>query len=866
MVELPLIRTAPAIPYDRQKPFSPRMVSKATSAQQLRTLGPKLESLRKALEQNGGILLRQDPDSLAPERAVVFEVAFDISGFSNALSQIPGFEILDSETIELSPSERFENLKKAEDGSFQRSAGSLVVGIRYCAMPSAQSLTNLLTLWDLWQKGKPLPTPFKTFGSAFSFLADLRPWGPKDRVSEDVQEYLSELLESDPNREIALELAIWYSASSQVRSSRQNAVSKSIRDAGGKVLKVTVIEDIAYHCLHVSVPASSAQNLSELKPVGLTILDPVMFVKSQSLWQIEAILPSDENIDTNLKPPLLTSVKPIAALLDNSPISQHELLSGRLRVDDPDDLSSEQFADHSHGTAMASLIIYGDLDRRLPAIGSPLYVRPILPERQNDDTPPDFVETVYRAIIEMVAEGDRTPAAPSVFIVNLSIGLLTRPFTRLPSPLARVLDLLAYRFGILFIVSAGNSYKTLKVPRFRTGSQPEGSTQADREVAILEAMLEHRASRTMLSPAESVNAITVGAEYRNADVIQRNLPSLYHFAPYTSSGMPGIQTSLGLGVNASLKPDILMPGGRELFTLKGSGGDKGIEIVVAAPTSGSGGIRVAGLSGTPEFRPSSLSFSGNTSAAAAQASNLAVRLWEFAVGGLDSLAILERESKFPAVITKALLVHGASWDNNAETMKQAFKVPNYIVQSSENVARMIGYGPVDMDVVLQNDGSIATLIDYGNIAPDSSIQIEIPIPMSWIRGIWWRSLAVTLAWLSPVSPLTNRYNTHSLDFKLPTSIDAVLGFMKGKPIQPHPLIGARGTVIHRRYGGNRAVPELEGNTFSIQMWCRAPGVTVPSLIPYALVVSVDSAGSQEVHLEMSRLVANQRMNVGRLRP
>jgi hypothetical protein len=48
------------------------------------------------------------------------------------------------------------------------------------------------------------------------------------------------------------------------------------------------------------------------------------------------------------------------------------------------------------------------------------------------------------------------PAAPAVFLVNLSMADIRRPFTGLMSLLARLLDFLSERYGILFLVSGGN--------------------------------------------------------------------------------------------------------------------------------------------------------------------------------------------------------------------------------------------------------------------------------------------------------------------------------------------------------------------------------------------------------------------------
>ena len=84
------------------------------------------------------------------------------------------------------------------------------------------------------------------------------------------------------------------------------------------------------------------------------------------------------------------------------------------------------------------------------------------------------------------------------------------------SPWGRLLDYLAERFGILFVVSAGNIFGPLPVSAFTGKTELEAATMADRQKAILNALDSQRSQRTLLSPAEALNVITVGAWYEDA--------------------------------------------------------------------------------------------------------------------------------------------------------------------------------------------------------------------------------------------------------------------------------------------------------------------------------------------------------------
>ena len=85
-------------------------------------------------------------------------------------------------------------------------------------------------------------------------------------------------------------------------------------------------------------------------------------------------------------------------------------------------------------------------------------------------------------------DGDGVGVAPTVFIVNLSIGDQRRPFANLISPLARLLDYLAARHNILFLVSAGNVRWPLDISGFDSWTAFEEASPVLRERAILTAL------------------------------------------------------------------------------------------------------------------------------------------------------------------------------------------------------------------------------------------------------------------------------------------------------------------------------------------------------------------------------------------
>ena len=154
------------------------------------------------------------------------------------------------------------------------------------------------------------------------------------------------------------------------------------------------------------------------------------------------------------------------AVFDGMPMQNHSLLRGRVIIDDPDNYATGYESKYRiHGTSMVSLAIYGDLKRNGTAISTPVYVRPILKPKQSgfdmvtECIPNDslFIDVLHRAVKRMMeGDGGDEATAPNTRIINLYIGDPVRQLAVTMSPTARLLDFLAYKYNLLFIISAGN--------------------------------------------------------------------------------------------------------------------------------------------------------------------------------------------------------------------------------------------------------------------------------------------------------------------------------------------------------------------------------------------------------------------------
>jgi len=529
---------------------------------------------------------------------------------------------------------------------------------------------------------------------------------------------------------------------------------------------------------------------------------------------------------------------PVVALLDGLPMQNHELLAGRLEVDDPDGWEAGYEAkDRVHGTAMASLILRGELDMAAAPLARRLYVRPVLrPDptdnynaRKHEHTPEDvlLIDLIHRAV-KRICEGDAggPPAAPTVRVINLSIGDDHRVFDRVMSPWARLLDWLAFKYRVLFVVSAGNDAGalTLAVPRDTLG----GLTAQNRADHAFDHLLASSASRRLLAPAETINGLTVGALHAD----RSTPPQVAHrFDLFSAEGLSPI-SRIGHGFRRAIKPDVLMPGGRILHRER-FGADPAQTVLETITAAAAPGHRVAvpPLAG----RPNTTAYCRGTSNAAALASRAAAQTYEV-VEILRQQSANALPTNHDAVLLKALIAHGASWGTLADTLLAKRPELTEHVQKKDLVVRWLGYGPVDIGRSLECAAERATLIGTGELGVDKAQIFSVPLPPSLAGKLAWRRLTITLAWLSPVNPSHLTYRRAKLWVTPPQ------GELLVKRVNSvYDKAAQRGTLQHEILEGESAVAFVDGARFECKVNCAADAGELAGTVPFALCVTLEVA-------------------------
>lgn len=610
-----------------------------------------------------------------------------------------------------------------------------------------------------------------------------------------------------------------------------------------------VIREISYHGALIDIPAAEVRNLIEHRAVSLALADDIMFLRPQSV--LLAPLEIEPGADGTAADRTPAAGTPVAALLDGMPVQEHALLTDRLVLDDPDDLQARALVSRRvHGTAMASLILHGDLNLEEPPLSRPVYVRPVMVANENgqEHTELDrlFIDTLYKAVVRIKGSEAQPGVAPSVFLVNISLGDPRRPFTRLMSPLARLLDFLSVRHNILFLVSSGNVTALLNIPDYATWTDFAAAPAGDRERAVLKALNAAKSERTILSPAESLNALSVGAQHRDhvaARVGEQNAAD-----PFADDSLPNVSSGMGLGYRRMIKPEIFLPGGREYLRMNRSG--NGITVCIGSPQR-LYGLKAAAPDPSGLGRLDYTALSDGTSSATALATRAAHRIFDAIMDRDGGSMLADMDPEFYAVVVKSLLVHTAKWNGNHELLKEICGPTDRrrYVERAENCCRFIGFGVPNIAKALECAENRATLIGYGTIQPGTAQRYRIPLPGCLERVTDPRSLTVTVAWLSPIKPGHQSYRSVRLEASPQHPPMQVLGVERLKG-QPADLSVKRGTLFHEHYCGESAVPFIEDGHLSLQVWCKEDAGGEDGTVTYGIAVTIEAATLLPVYEEI----------------
>jgi hypothetical protein len=416
---------------------------------------------------------------------------------------------------------------------------------------------------------------------------------------------------------------------------------------------------------------------------------------------------------------------PRVAVLDSGLVTGHPLLATAvghaqgylLPHRSPDDV------DPWHGTAVAGLALYGDIEAAIvkgefiPSLF--LLSGRVFNHDGNNQT--EFVENaIERAVRDLHAEF-------SCRVFNLSYGDLNKVYAggHLRG-LAYTLDRLSRELGVLFVVSTGNL--TL-----------EGLPD-DPLAEFPDYLLQDHAR--LVDPATALNAVTVGGIARHEAT--RNAQRYQHAVedrPIARSDHPYPLTRSGPSINGAIKPDFVEHAGNLAVRRNGGGTtDHGLGVVT---TNG-------GFAGGHAFREEV-----GTSLAAPAVAHRAAKL-------------LRRVPDASHNLLRALLGVHAGWPAPSVPLLN----PNDNAEGRQKLTRLVGYGCINDGALEQSLDNVVSLICEEQIGSDRCQFYAVPIPDEfWDGGRRTREVTVALAYSPVVRTTRLDYRMTKLKFSLVVAND-----------------------------------------------------------------------------------------------
>lgn len=821
-----------------EKPNAFRPVKKPGPGRQGERVTPQFNALRDALD-SGRAQLTDSTGAPDPELVAVFDLAGAVDGFLRATAKVEGLEFL-SELQEdyVEPDDDFFYEDKDGDRTDDGVPQSL-----YMVMTNAKAVTELISLFKRWQQDPKVTfaTGLNPLKDVFGLLRGIRRWGPEDRVRETglLDKWREDLEVVGSQGVTRVEIELWFRRDEPARRAAEGEVRSILGAAGAEVIAATERPEVAYHAVLANVPMSEVASVIADGPDAIELLttESVMMVSPSQPMLIETSDPVATG--ATFDEASAVSGQPRVALLDGVPLANHAALDGRVVIDDPDDRTSAYgTAQRRHGTAMASLIAHGDLSDPGPPLTQPIYIRPIFephPFHTRSEITPEselLVDLIHRCF-HRIFEGDgaQPPAAPSVRIIALAVGDPARVFVRRLSPLARLLDWLSHRYNVVVVVSGGNHSTAAPVLQTSSLNNPEAVA-----VDASRSLMNTARHRRLLSPAEAVNVVTVGALH--SDGVEIELPDTV--IDPIPMGSPASYSPVGFGFRRSVKPEVLLSGGRQIFSSPPPGTDTDtVEIHPTDSPQRGPGLAVAAPGSSGEL--DAIAYSCGTSNAAA----IAARSLNEIIDVLEAVRGRGSDSTFPdaqydPVLAKTLLVHAAGWHDSLAQMRDLLGLTGQ--QTRRELTRLLGYGPVRDERLATAERTRVVLLGAGSIRKDQRHAFGFPLPPSLAATTEWRRLTITLAWLSPVNVHSQKYRMARLSFT-PAQHE-----LRVSPVEADSNAILKGTVQHQVLEGTAAAGYVAGSELAIDVDCRVDAGKLEKPIRYGIAASLEVATTVAVDL------------------
>lgn len=351
----------------------------------------------------------------------------------------------------------------------------------------------------------------------------------------------------------------------------------------------------------------------------------------------------------------------------------------------------------------------------------------------------------------------------------------------------------------------------------------QGLSKEECQRLLIAAVAEDTRNRKLFSPAETINGITVGALHSD-----ESGPAPNHLIDPLLPGMPSFISAHGPGYRRAIKPEILLPGGKQLLSEDPTPPD-GTIVVHSNNFQQPLGQRAAipGNMGTLDAEI----LTRGTSNSAALATRRAYFFYEL-LGALRTQLNIQIPEEYEAVLIKALLVHGAKW---GQLYRHYFGILGHTHDRrtlKDYLGTFLGYGIPDFSRVATGTNQRVTVLGFGALSDGTACEFAMPLPPSLSGMNVKRHVTITLAWFSPVNCFNHKYRRAHLWFGKPAQI-------RSSSICANYHAVKRGTIQHEVFEENDAVVIEDGDSMIVKVNCRKDAGEISQAIRFGIAVTLE---------------------------
>jgi hypothetical protein len=214
------------------------------------------------------------------------------------------------------------------------------------------------------------------------------------------------------------------------------------------------------------------------------------------------------------------------------------------------------------------------------------------------------------------------------------------------------------------------------------------------------------------------------------------------------------------------------------------------------------------------------------------------------------------EEFFP-VLAKALSIHPACWcdaDGYLQDLLSRTPGNKWSEWRRKMLTPLLGHGIVAYDDLMLGRNHRVTLLSWGEITVDQTLEFRFPLPSAVDGGKGPKRLTSTVAWFSPIHPGHARYRKAKLTLLPANGAQKNQLGIERRNGEFNQL--SLGTVHHEVFEGDRA-RGLTEDELPLHLTCRAAAGELDSPVRYGLAVTLEVAPNlfNEIYTEVRNKLA-----------